>query len=268
MSDKIEKFSKNVRRKIIETAYEAGSSSAHIGGALSSVEIVSTLFGELMNFNQINYQDQNRDRFILSKGHACLVYYCALSELGIISVEKLKTFEKPESDLLGHPVKNKQIGIDFSTGSLGMGLPLGVGVALGCRKKKISNKVYVLVGDGECNEGSVWEAAMSAAHYDLNQLTVIIDRNNFQQTGKSDEIMSYKNLKNIWSSFGFLALEVNGHNINELTNAFNTTDKKKPKVIIANTIKGKGLSFMENDNNWHHSILTSKLYEKAMEELK
>ena len=268
MSDKIEKFSKNVRRKIIETAYEAGSSSAHIGGALSSVEIVSTLFGELMNFNQINYQDQNRDRFILSKGHACLVYYCALSELGIISVEKLKTFEKPESDLLGHPVKNKQIGIDFSTGSLGMGMSLGVGVALGCRKKKISNKVYVLVGDGECNEGSVWEAAMSAAHYDLNQLTVIIDRNNFQQTGKSDEIMSYKNLKNIWSSFGFLALEVNGHNINELTNAFNTTDKKKPKVIIANTIKGKGLSFMENDNNWHHSILTSKLYEKAMEELK
>ena len=268
MSDKIKKFSKNVRRKIVETAYEAGSSSAHIGGALSSVEIVSTLFGELMNYNQINYQDQNRDRFILSKGHACLVYYCALSELGIISKEKLKTFEKSESDLLGHPVKNKKLGIDFSTGSLGMGLSLGVGVALACRKKKISNKVYVLLGDGECNEGSVWEAAMSAAHYNLNQLTVIIDRNNLQQTGKSDEIMSYKNLKNIWASFGFLALEVDGHNINELIDAFNTSDSKKPKVIIANTVKGKGLSFAENDNNWHHSILTSKFYEKAIEELK
>ena len=268
MSDKIKIFSKNLRKKIIQTAYEAGSSSAHIGGALSSVEIVSTLFSEVMNFNKNNYKDQTRDRFILSKGHACLVYYSALAEIGIISDKILKTFEKSESQLLGHPVKNKDLGIDFSNGSLGMGLSLGIGVSLACRHKKIDNKIYVLLGDGECNEGSVWEAAMCAAHLNLSQLTVIIDRNNFQQTGKSDEIMSYKNLEKIWNSFGFLTYEVNGHNIDELINVFKIKDNTKPKAIIANTIKGKGLSFAENDNNWHHAILTAKFFEKAMEELK
>ena len=131
--------------------------------------------------------------------------------------------------------------------------------------KKIDNKIYVLLGDGECNEGSVWEAAMCASHLNLSQLTVIIDRNNFQQTGKSDEIMSYKNLEKIWNSFGFLTYEVNGHNIDELINVFKIKDNTKPKAIIANTIKGKGLSFAENDNNWHHAILTTKFFEKAME---
>ncbi len=180
----------------------------------------------------------------------------------------MKTFEKSESDLLGHPVKNKKIGIEFSNGSLGMGLSLSVGVSIACRKKNLKNKIYVLVGDGECNEGSVWEAAMSAVHFKLDNLIVIIDRNNFQQTGKSDEIMMYNDLKKMWDSFGFFTKEVDGHNINQLLDALKKKNTSgKPIAIIANTIKGKGISFTENDNNWHHAILTKKMYEKAKQEL-
>jgi len=268
MSKEIEIFAKKIRRNIVETAHNAGSSSAHIGGALSSVEIVATLFGNVMNYNNKNFNSLERDRFILSKGHACLVYYCALAELGIITHDQLKTFEKSESDLLGHPIKNKKIGIEFSNGSLGMGLSLGVGVSIACRKKNLKNKIYVLVGDGECNEGSVWEAAMSAAHFKLDNLIVIIDRNNFQQTGKSDEIMIYNDLKKMWDSFGFLTKEVDGHNINQLLDVLKKNNtSRKPIAIIANTIKGKGISFAENDNNWHHAILTKNMYEKAKQEL-
>ena len=268
MSKEVEIFAKKIRRSILKTAHEAGSSSAHIGGALSSVEIVSTLFAKVMNYNNKNYNNPERDRFILSKGHACLVYYCALAELGIIPYEQLKTFEKSESDLLGHPVKNKKIGIEFSNGSLGMGLSLSVGVSIACRKKNLKNKIYVLVGDGECNEGSVWEAAMSAAHFKLDNLIVIIDRNNFQQTGKSDDIMIYNDLKKMWDSFGFFTKEVDGHSINQLLDALKKNNTSgKPTAIIANTIKGKGISFTENDNNWHHAVLTKKMYEKAKQEL-
>jgi len=263
--NKIETISLDLKKKILEISYK--KKAHHIGSCLSCIDILTALYFGFMKVK--NNQIKKNDRFIMSKGHAALSYYLVLMKLKFFS-EKflLNEYLTNNGKLGGHPDMNIKLGIDFSSGSLGNGISVAAGMAYAHKADKQKNKVFTLIGDGECNEGSVWEAAMSAAHYDLNQLTVIIDRNNFQQTGKSDEIMSYKNLKNIWSSFGFLALEVNGHNINELTNAFNTTDKKKPKVIIANTIKGKGLSFMENDNNWHHSILTSKLYEKAMEELK
>ena len=214
---------------------------------------------------------EERDRFILSKGHACLAYYAALSEVGYISKDELKTFEKDNSNLLGHPVINRDLGIDFSNGSLGMGLSLGIGVALSIKKKKKKNKVFVILGDGECNEGSVWEAAMAAAHFKLNNLFyVFVDNNKFQQTGSNDQIMSSNDLQSKWKSFGWETTELNGHSVDELTNYFDNTknNSEKPNAIIAKTIKGKGFSFSENNNDWHHSILTKSLYEKALEELK
>ena len=265
---KAEDFSKKIRENILNMAYLAGSSSAHIGGALSIADILSFLFVNKMKIELKNPLDENRDRFILSKGHACLAYYAGLCELGYISKDELKTFEKNNSNLLGHPVINRKLGIEFSNGSLGMGLSLGIGVAMASKKKKKKLNVFVMLGDGECNEGSVWEGAMAAPNFKLDNLHVIIDRNNFQQTGSNKEIMDLGDLKKKWISFGWETIELDGHNLNELSNYFSKSDEiKKPKAIIANTIKGKGFSFSENDNSWHHGILTKSIYEKALSEL-
>ena len=265
----IKNFAFQVRKNILEMAVAAGASSAHFGGALSITEIVSTLFAYQMKIDKKNPKWEERDRFILSKGHACLAYYAALCEVGYISNDELKTFEQNDTNLLGHPVINRDLGIDFSNGSLGMGLSLGIGVAIASKKKKKNFNVYVIVGDGECNEGSIWEAAMAAPNFNLDNLYVIIDKNNFQQTGSNKEIMNVGNLKDKWSSFGWHTVELDGHNIQELYNFFKESKKiDKPKAIIANTIKGKGFSFSENNNDWHHSILSKSFYEKAIKELK
>ncbi len=263
--DEIKKFSKDLRKKILHTAFLAGSASAHIGGALSIADLISVLFKhQLKNLNNI----QNRDRFILSKGHACLAYYCALNLIGKISDEELNTFEKDNSNLAGHPVKNTDIGIDFSNGSLGMGLSLGIGLAIASIKKKDEFNVYVILGDGECNEGSVWEAAMSAPKFKLKNLYAVIDKNNFQQTGSNNEIMDLGNLTDKWKSFGWDVNEIDGHDINKIKNYFDDPSSlDKPKLIIANTIKGKGFSLTENNNEWHHAILTEKKYKEAIEEI-
>jgi len=263
-------FKKKILNNIVDTAYFAGASSAHIGGALSSVDIITTLFSEFIKINPKNILETNRDYFILSKGHACLVYYAALVELGFFSKDSLKTFEKTDSFLLGHPIINRNYGIDFSTGSLGMGLSIGVGLALSFKRKKINDKkVYVLLGDGECNEGSIWEATMCASHYKLNNLTIIVDRNNFQQTGSSNNIMSLGNLAEKFSSFGCKTYSVNGHSISELESVFlDNKNNEQPKAVIANTVKGKNLSFAENNNKFHHTVLTKTLYEKAKQEIK
>ena len=222
-----------------------------------------------IKINKENFTKIERDFFILSKGHACLVYYAVLAEMGFFSKDKLKLFEKTDSFLLGHPVLNKKYGIEFSTGSLGMGLSIGVGVALALKKKKTDNKVYVLVGDGECNEGSIWESVMSASHFNLDNLTIIIDKNNLQQTGKNIDIMNLGDLKSKLSSFGCETFSVNGHSTKELFDVFSSKNKTtKPKAIVANTIKGKGLSFAENNNEFHHTVLTKSLYDKALEEIK
>ena len=265
----IENFALQVRRHILEMAVSAGADSAHFGGALSITEIVSTLFAYQMKIDKQNPKWEERDRFILSKGHACLVYYAALCEVGYISNNELKTFEKNDTNLLGHPVINRNLGIDFSNGSLGMGLSLGIGVAISSKKKKKNFNVYVIVGDGECNEGSIWEGAMAAPNFKLDNLYVIIDKNNFQQTGSNKEIMNVGNLKDKWSSFGWHTTELDGHNVKDLYNYFQESKNiKNPKAIIANTIKGKGFSFSENNNDWHHSILSKSFYEKAIKELK
>lgn len=265
---KIKNHSTKLRKNILDMALSAGANSSHFGGALSIVEIISTLFSHVMKINN-DPQWKDRDRFILSKGHACLAYYAALSEAGYISKKELSTFEKNDSNLLGHPVINEKLGIDFSNGSLGMGLSLGIGVAISLKKKNKKNNIYVILGDGECNEGSVWEAAMAASHFKLNNLFAIVDKNNLQQTGTNTEIMDTENLADKWRSFGWETEEVDGHNIEKLYNFFTSkVDIGKPKALIAKTIKGKGFSFSENNNNWHHSILSQKLYDLGIEELK
>ncbi len=264
----IKNFSLEIKKNILEMAFSAGASSSHFGGALSITDIVSILFSYRMKIKKEDPNWEDRDRFILSKGHACLAYYAALCEIGHIPKSELKTFEKDESNLLGHPVLNKRLGIDFSNGSLGMGLSIGIGISISLKKKKKSNDVFVILGDGECNEGSVWEAAMAAPNFNLDNLYAIIDKNNFQQTGSNKEIMNTADLKEKWQSFGWDVKELDGHNIEELYEYFKEKNQvKKPKAVIANTIKGKGFSFSENNNDWHHAVLSKSIYEKALKEL-
>ena len=264
----IKDFAKNVRKKIIFTAYKAGSKSAHIGGALSSADIMATLYADILSLKKSKKLDENRDRFILSKGHACLALYAVLAEKKIINKKDLETFETDGSKFLGHPIINKLFGIEFSTGSLGMGLSLGVGTALAAKKKQKNFKTFVIIGDGECNEGLIWEAILSASHFKLDNLTIIVDRNNFQQTGKGSDIMDLKNLKNKFKSFGCDTYEINGHNIKEIKKSLTIkTVTNKPKAIIANTIKGKGFKIFENNNEWHHSVITKNIYQKILKEI-
>jgi len=265
---KIEQMTKNMRKNILDMSLEAGTESSHFGGGLSIVDITATLYGGVMKYDPKKPEWEDRDRFILSKGHGVLGYYTALSEIGLISKEELLTFEKSKSFLLGHPVMNRKKGIEFTNGSLGMGLSVGVGVAIAAKKKNKTHKIFVLIGDGECNEGSVWEAAMSAPHFKLDNIIAIIDKNNFQQTGSSVEILNTNSLNKKWTSFGWDVSELDGHNINELFENLNKKNTQgKPKLIIANTIKGKGFSFSENTNEWHHKILTKNQYDKAISEL-
>jgi|TARA_B100000767_G_scaffold270477_1_gene294225 transketolase len=263
--NEIRKYCISLRKNILYMGRAGASASAHIGGALSLVEIFGVLFSSFFKTSSDSFK---RDRIILSKGHACLALYSILYENKLISKKQLDTFEKSESDLLGHPIKNKKIGIDFSTGSLGMGLSLGIGVAISLKKKKIQNKVYVIIGDGECNEGSIWESAMLAPNLNLENLVVILDANGYQQTGSTSEILKNDNIDEKFRSFGWNVINVEGHSIQELDKAFkNKNIDNKPKFIYAKTIKGKGIKNFENNNAWHHSIITSEIYDKCIEEL-
>ena len=264
---KTKNFAKKIRKNIIFAAYKAGAKSAHIGGALSSADIMAVLYGKILNIKKQKKLDDNRDRFILSKGHACLALYSALVEKKILKKKDLETFESDGSELLGHPIMNKLSGIEFSTGSLGMGLALGIGVAIAAKKKQKKYKTYVIIGDGECNEGSIWESILCASHFKLDNITIIVDRNNFQQTGKNTSIMDLQNLKNKFKSFGCNAIEINGHDHKKIFKTLNSKIANKPKVIVANTVKGKGIKMFENDNNWHHSVITKSIYKNILKEL-
>jgi len=265
---KLNDFAKKIRRNIIFTAFKAGAKSAHIGGALSAADIIAVLYSDIIKIKKSKTLDDNRDRFILSKGHACLALYSALVEKKILKKKDVETFETNGSILLGHPIINKLSGIEFSTGSLGMGLSLGVGVALAAKKKQKKYKTYVILGDGECNEGSVWESVMAASHFKLDNIIIIVDRNNFQQTGKNSLIMDLKNLKEKFKSFGCDTIEIDGHNKKKIYESLKFQNKKDtPRAIIANTIKGKGFKLFENNNNWHHSVITASIYKEILKEL-
>ncbi len=261
-------WAKRMRKSLLDMAHHAGSSSAHVGGALSIIDITASLYGSVMNYDSKNPEWEERDRFVLSKGHGVLGYYTALAEAGFISHEELLTFEKAETDLLGHPVMNRAKGIEFSNGSLGMGLSLGIGVAVAGKRRNQDYRVFVVMGDGECNEGSVWEGAMAASHLKLNNIVAIIDRNNLQQTGRGEDILNLGDMAEKWRSFGWEVVELDGHNIGSLLETFKAErPKDKPLAVVANTVKGKGFSFTEDNNDWHHAVLTKSQYEIAIEEL-
>jgi transketolase len=240
--------------------------ASHIASALSSADILATLYGKVMHYdsNQPNYSD--RDRFILSKGHACVAVYATLAEAGFIKFEELLTYGDNESRLMNH-VSHKVPGVEFSTGSLGHGLPFGAGKALVCKKAKKTWRVFVLLGDGEMDEGSNWEALMFAAHHNLNNLTMIIDCNNLQSLTTVKDTLSLEPLADKLSSFGWDCVDIDGHNFLQLEQALSYSHDLKPRAVIARTIKGKGVSFMEHSVDWHYKNPSSQELEMALAEL-
>ena len=267
MYNQLENYAVNIRKRIIEMI--TNSKSGHPGGSLSSVEILTYLYFKEMNINEENLEQKNRDYFVLSKGHAAPVLYATLSEKGFIPKEELNTLRKLGSKLQGHPDSKKIKSIDISTGSLGQGISNAVGLALGSKMDNSDSRVYTLLGDGELQEGLVWEAIMSAAHYKLSNLVAIVDYNKLQIDGNNDDVMSIKPLDKKFESFGWNVEVIDGHNFRELEkslkNARNTHEK--PTVIIANTVKGKGVSFMENNAGWHGAAPSVEERDLALKEL-
>jgi transketolase len=263
----IEDLARRIRKHAIIMAFSAGSLGAHLGPGLSIADIIATLYGAVLNFDPQNPYWEERDRFILSKGHGTLGYYPVLAESGYFTIGELYTFEKNEGFLPGQPVMNIEKGIEASSGSLGLGLSLASGMAYANKKLHRKNLVYVLLGDGECNEGTVWEAAMSSAHLKLNNLIAIVDRNQMQSDGASADVLNMYNFSEKWSSFGWEVIEIDGHHIEQIYDALTEPMNERPRVVIARTIKGKGISFMEGSIEWHHGQVTKQIYEDAMLEL-
>ncbi len=268
--ESIEKEAAVMRRHVIEMGYAAGGRGAHFGPALSSIEIVASLFFEIMNHNPLNPTMAERDRFIQSKGHACLSYYAALVETGYITKEQMYTFKGDGSFLSGHPSRNMKYGIEISSGSLGNGFAIACGMAKAAKIKKENHNVYCLIGDGECNEGIIWEAAMNGAKSKLDNLIAIVDRNGVQLAGKTIDIMDV-DLEALWKAVGWEVLIVKEGNdtasILKALEKMKNSQSGKPHVIIANTTKGKGISFMEDSISWHARPLNKEDYEQAVSEL-
>lgn len=262
----IENASKRIRRSIITMTYNAGSYGAHIGGGLSLPEILATLYLGVMNISPCTKENENRDRFVLSKGHGAIALYATLKEAGFITEEQLLTFKYDGADFWTHPCKNTQYGIEFSSGSLGQGLSLAAGVALALRRKCNSAHIYVVIGDGECDEGAIWEAASFISHHMLNNITVIVDENKLQLDAPTKEIINKEDLSRRWEAFGFETIPADGHNVENLLDAFNHKSEK-PIAIIARTVKGKGVSFIENNPEWHVHPLTKEQFKQAIKEL-
>ena len=258
---------RQVRRDIINMTANAGS--GHPGGSLSAVEMLTSVFYTQMRVDPQNPNWEDRDRFVLSKGHAAPCYYAVLAEMGFISTEEFTNFRQLHSILQGHPDAKKVPGVDASTGSLGQGVSIAAGMALGAKKLGKDTKVFVLCGDGECQEGQIWEAFMSAAHYKLDNLTVLIDNNGLQIDGSNDEVMSLGDLPAKLRAFGFETIEVaDGNDLEQVLSALNApTVPGKPKCIIARTVKGKGVSFMENQVGWHGKAPNEEQRAQALKEL-
>ena len=257
----LKKISSKLRKLILETSLNCGAPS-HIGGALSISDIMSLLYFKIIKNNKLQ-----KDRFILSKGHGFLALLSVLHLKGYINKKDLFKFQKNGSNFIAHPIANPKIGIESSNGSLGQGLSFGIGIAISYLKRKQKGNIYVLLGDGECYEGSVWEAAITASEKDLKNLFAIIDCNGFQNDGEIGSEMSANKIYKKWKAFGWNVIRSDGHNFDSLKKAFKTNQTKKPTAIIATTIKGKGVKFMENNNDWHHNRLTNTLYNEAIKKL-
>ncbi len=265
MDDDLKTLAASIRFDLIQLSYEIGT--PHLGCALSCVDILTALYWHTLRIDAEHADDQNRDRFILSKGHATLAQYVCLARKGFFPPSWLNDYAETGSPLEEHPTAGCVPGIEVASGSLGHGLSYAIGLALGGRLNGLGYHSFVLMGDGECNEGSVWEAAMFAPKHELGNLVAIVDANGWQGTGRTREIVSLQPLTQKWHAFGWNAVEVNGHNIDELIAAFSNLPADQPTAVIANTVKGKGVSFMEDDNNWHYRIPTADEVEHAREEL-
>ena len=249
--EELAKIADRMRKTVVEMIYEA--QSGHPGGSLSAIEILTVLYFNQMNIVSRNPKDPDRDRLVLSKGHAAPALYAILAERGFFPKSHLKNLRKIDSNLQGHPDMRKIPGVDMTSGSLGQGLSVANGMAIAGKLDQNIYRVYCLVGDGELQEGQIWEACMTSYQYKLNNLCLIVDNNNLQIDGTVEKVMNIYPLKEKFENFGFRVLEVDGHNIEELIMAFETAKKfkKRPTVIIAKTVKGKGVSFMENTCAWH-----------------
>ncbi len=262
-----ESIAKRLRRDIVTMIAKAGS--GHPGGSLSAVEIITALYGKILRHKPADPNWEDRDRFILSKGHAAPVLYSVLAECGYFPKSELMTLRQLDSHLQGHADRTSTPGVEMSSGSLGQGLSFAVGVALSGRLNAQSYRVYALLSDGECDEGQTWEAAMAAAHYKVDNLTAIVDNNGIQLSGFNQDIMNIEPLAKKWDAFGWHVIEVDGHDLSQLLDAFEKAGKVKsqPAVIIAHTIKGKGVSFMENNVDFHGKAPNAEQLEKALKEL-
>jgi transketolase len=256
----------NYRKKILQ--YIVGANAGHTGGSLSCTDILNVLYNQVLNVSPQNFSSPDRDRYIQSKGHCVEALFVVLADKGFFPEEDLNTLCKYKSHYIGHPTK-KVKGVEQNTGALGHGLPISVGTALAGKMDKKDYRVFTLLGDGELPEGSNWEAALSAAQYKLDNLCAIIDKNNLQITAATKDVCNTDPLDKKWEAFGWAVKEVNGNDVEELINAFNSLpfEKGKPSVIIAYTTKGKGVSYMENEIKWHHGVPTKEQYELAIEEL-
>ncbi len=263
----LEEIAKTLRRHIITMTAKAGS--GHPGGSLSAADIVTALFFRILRLRHAEPRWAERDRFILSKGHAAPLLYAALAESGYFPVEELSTLRKLGSRLQGHTDRTSTPGVEMSSGSLGQGLSFGIGTALAARLNSQGYRVYVLLGDGECDEGQVWEAAMAASHFKLDNLVAVIDHNEQQIDGWNREVMNLEPLGERWRSFGWLVIEIDGHDFGQILSAFERAKliKGQPTMIIAHTIKGKGVSFMENNLEFHGRATTPEETERALKEL-
>jgi transketolase len=255
-----------IRKRLVEIVYTARA--GHIGGSLSSVEVETALYFHVMNIDPSNPQDPDRDCFILSKGHSVEAYYAVLAAKGFIPQELLNTYGQFGSKLAGHPTK-KVPGIELNSGALGHGLSVGVGMALAAKMDDKTFRTYVLMGDGEQGEGSIYEAAMSASHYKLDNLVAIIDRNTLQISGSTEHVMTLEPMQQRWEAFGWEVLDAEGNNMESLVSVFDSIDyeNEKPKLIVSHSIKGCGISFMENAVKWHHGVPSPEQYEQALAEI-
>ena len=264
---KIVNLCKKFRIELIKCLHTVGS--GHPGGSLSATEIITTLYFHELNVNPKNPNDPDRDRFILSKGHAAPMLYLNLAEKGYFDKSELSNLRQMNHMLQGHPCAKTTPGIDLSTGPLGLGISAAVGMAIAGRLDKKGYNVYILIGDGETQEGIIWEAAMAASKYKLDNLIVILDHNKVQLDGTIDEIMPLGDINAKWESFGWKVIETNGHNIRDISSALEEAKRAKgrPTIIIAETVKGKGISFMEGKNIWHGKPIDDEHFNLAMKEL-
>lgn len=255
------------RREVLTMVHNANS--GHVGGSLGSMEILVALYHHIMRHDPARPDWKERDRFVLSKGHCSPVLYSVLAGCGYFPEEDLKSFRQPGSHLQGHPYQPKTPGVEASTGTLGLGLSTACGFALAAKTRNQKHKVYVLCGDGEQQEGQIWEAAMFAHKYQLDNLIAFTDRNRLQTDGNTEDVMPLDPLVDKWRAFGWNAWEIDGHDLNQIVDSVAKADdgSKKPTMIIANTVKGKGVSFMENEAMWHGTPPNDEQYQRAMEEL-